>query len=231
MKLLNDLTLKFERSDWSRNPELGLIDTILEKRPDLIHLLSGDIMSGNKESHFGCKDTPTVEQIVRAAIYKEFKSFTYQELEYAQSDSRICATFIQLDERKPYGFQVWQEYISKIKEESLHAFWVALNRIAIKEGLEDVSAIRMDSKAVETNIHYPTNNSLVWDCIKEAQRLLGHLARKENIKVINYTSEAKSNHFLINNPKTNKQVALFKKQLVLFTRSINQVNKLVKKRL
>ena len=28
MKLFNELLLKFERSDWSGNPELGLIDTI-----------------------------------------------------------------------------------------------------------------------------------------------------------------------------------------------------------
>jgi hypothetical protein len=48
MKIFNDLLLKFERSDWSKNPELGLIDTILEKNPDLFLLLSGDVISGSK---------------------------------------------------------------------------------------------------------------------------------------------------------------------------------------
>jgi IS5 family transposase len=230
MKLFNNLTLKFQRSDWSKNPELGLIDTVLVQNPELVRLLSNEISKGGKSSDFGRKDTPSVEQIVRAAIYKEFKSLTYRELEYSQSDSRICATFIKLDERKPYSFQVWQKYISKISKDSLQGFLVKLNQVAIAEGLEDLSAIRTDSTVIEANIHYPTNNSLVWDCIKEAHRILTHLADKEGIKVRDYRKAAKSNHFKINNSKADKRVALFKKQLDIFTRSINQVNKFVKKK-
>ena len=230
MKLFNNLTLKFQRSDWSKNPELGLIDTVLDQNPELVRLLSNEISKGGKSSDFGRKDTPSVEQIVRAAIYKEFKSLTYRELEYCQSDSRICATFIKLDERKPYSFQVWQKYISKISKDSLQGFLVKLNQVAIAEGLEDLSAIRTDSTVIEANIHYPTNNSLVWDCIKEAHRILAHLANKEGIKVRDYRKAAKSNHFKINNSKADKRVALFKKQLDIFTRSINQVNKFVKKK-
>jgi len=201
MKLFNDLVLKFERPDWSKNPELGLIDTILEKKPELLSLLKDDVMSGCKSSEFGRKDTPTVEQVVRAAIYKEFKSITYRDLEYDQSDSRICAAFINLDQRKPFSFQVWQKYISKIKQGSLQKFLIALNQIAIEEGLEDLSAIRTDGTVIETSIHYPTNNSLTWDCIKEAHRLLTHLAKKEDIKVRDYRFGAKSNYFKINNTK------------------------------
>jgi IS5 family transposase len=230
MKLFNNLTLKFQRSDWSKNPELGLIDTVLVQNPELVRLLSNEISKGGKSSDFGRKDTPSVEQIVRAAIYKEFKSLTYRELEYSQSDSRICATFIKLDERKPYSFQVWQKYISKISKDSLQGFLVKLNQVAIAEGLEDLSAIRTDSTVIEANIHYPTNNSLVWDCIKEAHRILTHLADKEGIKVRDYRKAAKSNHFKINNSKADKRVALFKKQLDIFTRSINQVDKFVKKK-
>jgi IS5 family transposase len=104
LKLFNDLVLKFERPDWSKNPEMGLIDTILERNPSLHSGMSTDITKGCKTSEFGRKDTPSVEQVVRAAILKEFKGCTYRELEYAQSDSRICATFIMLDERDPYSF-------------------------------------------------------------------------------------------------------------------------------
>lgn len=34
MKLFNALTLKFKKSDWSRNPEFGLIDTLLEQHSE-----------------------------------------------------------------------------------------------------------------------------------------------------------------------------------------------------
>lgn len=230
MQLYNGLMIKFEKSDWSKNPELGVIDTILEQNPSLIGLLSKDIAQGCKKGDFGRKDTPTVEQIVRAAIYKEFKSLTYRELEYHQGDSRICSAFIGIDELRPYSFQVWQKYISKVRKEPLQGLLVQLNRIAIEEGLEDLTSIRTDSTVVESNIHYPTNNSLVWDCIREAHRLLSKLAENEDIKVRDYRKAAKSYYFKINNSPADKRVALFIKQLNIFSRSINQVNKFVKKK-
>ena len=90
MKLFNELKIKFEKSDWSRNAEFGLIDTILETHPELYKIVRDDILLGIQESVFGRKDNPTVEQIVRAAIFKEMKGIDYRELEYSQTDSRIC---------------------------------------------------------------------------------------------------------------------------------------------
>ena len=52
---------------------------------------------------------------------------------------------------------------------------VEINKIAIEEGIEDLNKFREDSTVVETNVHYPTNNSIVYDCLKESHRLLTHL--------------------------------------------------------
>lgn len=230
MKLFNDLRLKFEKSDWASNPEFGLIDTILEAHPFLYGILKEDVCRGTKESTFGRKDTPSVEQIVRAALYKELKQLDYRELEYAQKDSRICATFIKLDERKPFSFQMFQQYISKISEQSLERLLVELNKIAITEGLEDMKKIRMDSTVVKTNIHYPTNNSLVWDCIKESHRLLSHLAEEtKDLTIRDYRGSAKQNYYKINVIKSkDERQKLFIKQLILFTKSINQVDQVLR---
>src|ERR1039457_1110471 len=165
MKLFETLKLKFERTDWAKNTELGLIDTILEEHPELLKILEPDITADRKASIFGRGDIPSVEQIIRAAIYKELKKLDYRELAYDQTDSRICATFVKIDELRPYSFQMYHDYISRIKEANLNKFMVALNKIAIGEGLEDITKVRQDSTVVETNIHYPTNNSLDWDCI------------------------------------------------------------------
>jgi IS5 family transposase len=232
MKIFNDLLIKFEKPDWSKNPEFGLIDTILEKHPELYDIITVDILSGIKESIFGRKDNPTVEQIIRAAIYKEMKGLDYRELEYAQSDSRICATFIKLDERKPFSFSLFQQYISKIKPESLQKLLVSLNKIAIEEGLEDIIKIRTDSTVVKSNIKYPTNNTLVWDCIHESYRLLAQLAEEcKDINYIDYSKNAKKLYFKINMSKSgDKRVDLFRNQLITFTKTINQVANVVKKK-
>jgi IS5 family transposase len=229
MKILNDLRLKLENSNWALDPELALMDTILNENPRLYEIVVPDIMELNKSSKEGRQDSPTVEQVVRAAIYKELKNLDYRELEYAQEDSRICGAFIKLEGRSPFSFEVFHKYISKIRGESLRALMVEINRIMMgEEGIEDGKSLRTDSTVVETDIHYPTDNSLIWDCIKTSHRLLKLEEAGQIRKVRNYQKQGKKNEFKINNTKKKeKRVELFKKQLKLFRCSINQVSKVV----
>ncbi len=231
MKLFEALTLKFEKTDWALNPEFGLLDTILEQHPELLKILEPDIIAGNKKSVFGRGDTPSIEQVVRAAFYKEIKQLDYRELEYAQSDSRICTQFVKIDPLRPYSFQMYQDYISRISKDNLNKFMVALNKISITEGVEDVEKLRIDSTVVETNIHYPTNNSLVWDCIKESHRLLEDLHEEiSHFEYRDYMKGAKKTYFKINVTKgKDKRVELFLKQLITFTKCINEVSNAIKK--
>jgi len=207
-----------------------LIDTILTQHPELWEDVRADITEGTTTLNFGRKDTPTVEQIMRAALYKELKGLDYRGLEYAQSDSRICTTFIKLDERKPFSFQLFQKYISKISPESIQTLLIGINRLAIEEGLEDIDSIRTDSTVVKSNIHYPTNNALVWDCIKESHRLLARLSgQTEGLSFRDYRKSAKKNYYKINNTKSkDKRVDLFRKQLIVFTKAINQVDQVIR---
>ena len=232
MKIFEPLVLKFEDGNWANDPELGLMDTILEQKPRLIKMLESDITGGKPDSRFGRQDTPSVEQIIRAAIYKEMKNLDYRSLEYAQEDSKICEKFVKIDPLRPYSFQVWQKYISRISEEKLEKFMVELNKIAITEGLEDVKSFRQDSTVIETNIHYPTNNSLVWDCVKESERLLECLKEEiEGFSYEEYKKKAKKIYFSINIEKNaENRVKLFQKQLKVFIECINQVSNIVKKK-
>ena len=230
MKILNDLRLKLEKPLWGLDPELALIDTILNENPRVYEIVVADIKDLNKSSTVGRQDSPTVEQVVRAALYKEMKKLDYRELEYAQEDSRICGAFIKLEGRSPFSFEMFQKYISKIRAESLRALMVEINRIMMQEeGIEDGKRLRTDSTAVETDIHYPTNNSLIWDCIKTSHRLLKKLEETGKLKKVrNYRKQGKKNEFKINNTKNKeKRAELFEKQLKLFRTSINQVKRVV----
>ena len=232
MKLFNELTLKFEKTDWSKNPEFCVLDTILENRPDIIRMFEKDILGNEQRSTFGRQDTPSVEQIVRAAIFKEMRRLDYRELEYAQNDSRICTTFIKLDEREPFSFQMFQKYISRISPETLDRVLVEINRIAIVEGFEQLQSVSQDSSVVESNIHYPTNNSLVWDCIKTSTNLLSKLKEEiTTLDFIDYTKSAKKTYYELNlTRKEEKRYDLFCKQLILFTKVINQTSNAIKKK-
>ena len=224
MKLLNELALTLENPHWGVNTEFAVIDTILTVHPQIYEMVVKDF-SGKESKSLGRQDTPTIEQILRGALYKEMKSLTYRELEYAQHDSRICVLFVKLNGRSPISFSVWQKYISMIKAETLEKVMVAINQIAQAEGLDDFSKARQDATAIETNIHYPTNNSLMWDCIKTIDRLLMKLRDETGgaITVRRYKKQAKKHYGKINNTKSGeKRKELFEKQLKLLRTSINQ---------
>jgi len=233
MKILNDLRLKLDNPKWALDPEFALIDTILNENPKLYEMVVPDLMEFNKSSPNGRQDSPTVEQVVRAALYKEMKKLDYRELEYAQEDSRMCGVFIKLEQRSPFSFEVFHKYISRIRGETLQGLMIEINRIMMgEEGMEDGRSLRADSTAVETNIHYPTDNTLIWDCMKTSHRLLKKLEEMGKIgKVRNYQKQGKKNEFKINNTKDKKKrEELFKKQLKLFRMSIKQVKKVVEEK-
>jgi IS5 family transposase len=224
VKLLNELALTLENPYWSVNTEFAVIDTILSLHPEIYELVRKDFGVKTSKS-LGRQDSPTIEQILRGALYKEMKNLTYRELEYAQHDSRICALFIKLDGRSPISFAVWQKYISMIKPDTLEKVMIAINKIAQAEGLDDFSKARQDSTAIETNIHYPTNNSLVWDCIRTFDRLLAKLCEETGgvVTARRYKKQAKKHYSKINNTKPGeKRKETFKKQLKLLRSSINQ---------
>ncbi len=56
------------------------------------------------------------------------------------------------------------------------ATWKQINALlgqeAVKSGAIDASTIRADTTAIETNIHWPTDTSLLWDTWRVASRLL-----------------------------------------------------------
>ena len=221
--------------DWAINPELSVIDTILEQYPKILEIARTDYESILKESGLGRQDIPSLEQIIRAALYKKHRDITYAQLEYENFDSKLCARFLKLDILKSsFSASTWQKYISVITSDTIREIFITVNQIAYDLGIANLHAVRLDSTAIESNVHYPTNNSLLWDCIKEAHRLckviqaLNMKLFNENTKVRNFKKQAKRNHFKINiirrNHKSYKE--LFKLQLVILTKSIKQLERL-----
>jgi IS5 family transposase len=49
---------------------------------------------------------------------------------------------------------------------------------AVKLGLEDGRKLRVDTTVVETDIHHPTDNTLLWD-VAQCLALLSELAPRE----------------------------------------------------
>ena len=218
MKLYNELKLRFDSPIWALYPELALFDVILGRKPELIMLVSDDVLLGVRDSKFGRKDSPTVEQILRSAIYKEIKGLDYRGLSKDIVDSKICGLFLQLEPGQTFSFSVLQKYISKIKANKIQRIIYIVNNIAIEEGIETMDKVSTDTTVVETDIHYPTNNSLINDCIKTATRLLKEIKKKDKDSRNRLDSQqqtGKKYNYQINNAKKEEMPTLFAPYLAI----------------
>ena len=150
--------------------------------------------------------------MLRAAIYKEIKRLTYRELEVDMYDSKICSMFLKLEDNQGYSYSVMQKYISKISEKSIKSIILEINNIAITEDIETLDKVSTDTTNIETNVHYPTNNSLVFDCIETATRLLKRIKKDkkdDNDRLDEQRKAAKKLNYDINNSKKENLPSLF----------------------
>jgi IS5 family transposase len=132
----------------------------------------------------------TADQVLRAALLKQMESWTYDELHFHLLDSLTYRGFTGLGWADPVpGRSTLQRNIKRITE----ATWEAVNRTLLarakKERVEDGRKIRVDATVTETNIHAPTDSSLLWDGVRVLTRQLAHA--REDFGVGRFPSRAR----------------------------------------
>ncbi len=234
MKLFKkQISLDFDGTPWDLEPELFVIHQILEKRDDIILLAKSCFPKAKNES---CtvvgRDGMTLEQIIRSAIFKQHRRLTFKELSRTTLDSAICKSFLKMPYGRHFSAQTLQENIATISVDALLAIQTAIALSAITFGVDDGKKIRTDSTVIKTNIHHPTNASLLYDCVQTAGILLGKCkALKPGLRCRSYRKGSKSLLFKIVNTKgpraKEKRLPLYKKLLKHTISCENQVAEVI----
>ncbi len=154
--------------------ELQATSTLLDQYPEIAQLVHADL-TGGKRTDVG-RDGMTGEQVIRVALLKQMHSLSYRELAFHLEDSAAFQAFARL----PFGRRVrWttlQMNIKRLRAETWEAINHVLLQFARTRHIETGQTVRVDTTTVETNIHPPTDSSLLWDCVRVVTRLLHHVA-------------------------------------------------------
>lgn len=150
--------------------ELQAISEILDENQQMLDWVHQDL-AGLKATDTG-REGMTAEQVLRAAILKQYRSLTYDELAFHLGDSASFRGFAKLGRGQRPKSSTLQENIKALTEQT----WEAVNRVltgyAASKGIEKGRTVRIDSTAVETDIHYPTDSTILADAIRVITRLL-----------------------------------------------------------
>jgi len=149
---------------------------ILDSDPQIYRLVHADLLAGGINPRTG-RDGLTAEQVLRALIVKQMNEFDYRELEFHLRDSACYQAFCRIGYDQRPSSKTLQRNIKKVRAETLEA----VNRLVLKEagerGVENGRTVRTDCTVEETNIHHPTDASLLYDVVRVLTRLL-HQARQ-----------------------------------------------------
>jgi IS5 family transposase len=66
---------------------------------------------------------------------------------------------------------------NRLTPQTLKAVNDLVVQAAVALGLEDGAKLRVDTTVVETDIHHPTDNTLLWDVVRVVTRLVRRLAK------------------------------------------------------
>lgn len=150
--------------------ELAAISLIIDETPQMLDPIYRDLV-GIKQADNG-RAGMSAEQVLRCAILKQYRNLSYEELAFHLADSLTFRTFARLDRRQRPSASTLQENIKSLSEQT----WEAINRAVIikasQTGIEKGRKVRIDSTAVECDIHYPTDSVLLQDGIGVITRLL-----------------------------------------------------------
>jgi transposase, IS5 family len=110
--------------------------------------------------------------------------------------------------------------IKKIKAET----WEEINRILLgyakAQKIEDGSRVRIDPTVTETNIHPPTDNKLLFDCVRVFDRLLGEARTFCRVSFSRRITRAKRRSLeIMNAPNRKRRLAPYQ-ELLKVTREV-----------
>lgn len=148
------------------------IREILDKNPKILNVVHNDIKHLYRSSNMGRKCTYTTEHILRALIVHNIECTDWRETIVRVSESGFLKDFIRFGDRPVMDYSFLCKCFKAIRSET----WKEVNKLlgvyAINNKQLDPKDLRVDTTVVESNIHYPTDASLLWDGYRVIKRLL-----------------------------------------------------------
>jgi IS5 family transposase len=157
-------------------PLLQAIFDFLDKQAAPVERVRRDLIRGLNEPDKGRRGL-TASQTLRALVLMRLKNWDYRELRERIADGITLRRFTDFYCEKVPKHDAFNRSFNRLTPATLKAINDLVVEAAVKLGLEDGSKLRVDTTVVETDIHHPTDNTLLWDVVRVLTRLLGRLAK------------------------------------------------------
>src|SRR5512142_3521373 len=160
------LSLKME-------PVLARLDELLDDDV-LFREVRADLVQRYPHTQQTGRPSTPVEVILRMIIVKHLYGWSYEETEYHVSDSLVLRQFCRVYLNAVPDDTTLIKWANLIQPETLHALLDHVTELARSLKVTRGRKLRTDGTVVETNIHHPTDSTLLGDAV----RVLSHTLKK-----------------------------------------------------
>jgi transposase, IS5 family len=204
-KLVEQLGLVTTAPDHVRARELSMMSRVLDDLPQALDLVYHDLLDKKGEPETG-REAMTAEQVLRAMVIKQRFALSYEALSFELADSNSVRAFCRLPlSILPPAKSTLQRNIKRVKAST----WEQINRLVIgyaqDKKIESGRSTRTDCTVVETNVHEPSDSSLLWDCVRVLVRLMTKAKEDFGIRFQSRRRRAKRRALGILNAKSTEQ--------------------------
>ena len=148
------------------------VSRILDKHPEILEAAHEDFKKLSQGGRKGRSGDFTSETLLRALVVHAIEGLSLRETIVRIADSEFLQDFLRTRKRAVMD----HSFLDKCLQVVRPATWKQVNELlgqqAAREGTVGTATIRTDTTVVETNIHWPTDSSLLWDTWRVASRLL-----------------------------------------------------------
>jgi transposase, IS5 family len=156
-------------------PMLQAISEFLDDQKDMIEQVRRDLTRGLKKAETG-RNGLTPQQVLRSLVLMRVKNWHYRELRERIADGYTLRQFTDFYCQPVPRHDAFNRGFNRLTPKTLKAINDLVVQAAVDLELEDGQKLRVDTTVVQTDIHHPTDNTLLWDVVRVVTRLVGRLA-------------------------------------------------------
>jgi IS5 family transposase len=164
------------------------ISEILDKNPKIVDAVHNDLKETLEE--MAAEDTKrgtefqyTSDTILRIALCQIIEGCSLRQIVVRIDDSNYLRFFVRIFNGPMIDFTTFSRLKNQIRPQT----WKKVNRILARAVVnkEQITGeqLRLDTTAVETNIHWPTDSSLLWDTYRTLGRYIEQIRKIDPVLV------------------------------------------------
>lgn len=153
------------------------IDKLLDNNPEILNTFHSDLSnycsSEERETNFSS------EHIFRMIIVKRIEGLPYRKCIIRIAESDFLRNFTRLGMSKVLSYGLLCTAEKMITPSTWEKINSLLAGVALTEKKISGDYMRLDSTVSETNIHFPTDNGLLWDSYRVISRIIRAINEEE----------------------------------------------------